>query len=155
MYTILPLAALGLAATSGAFANPALPTTIALPTSYPNANKSFEALVETLPRCHRRHIKQGFTQEFAPSCGVDSYSSSDSSDNRCVCEAMHVYDFMRLISKGGSFLQTQCPGLTDNESLEAIGKIGGLWEMCAPYGQKYAAIAAEWLHGLKIFGTTH
>ncbi|KAJ5626082.1 hypothetical protein N7510_002391 [Penicillium lagena] len=137
MHTFIHLAVLGLATTSVALTNSELPSPDALPTSYPDAPKSFEALVETLPRCHRRHIKQGFDQEFAPSCGADAYSSSDSNDHRCVCTAMHLYDFMSLIPKGGSYLQTQCPSLTDNESLDTIGKIGGLWELCAPYGRKF------------------
>jgi hypothetical protein len=49
---------------------------------------------------------------------------------------MLVYDFMSVIPKAGSFLKTQCPSLTDNESLDTMGKIGALWEMCAPYGRR-------------------
>jgi hypothetical protein len=155
MLTFIRLAVLSLATTSAVaqYSNlfsPSSSSTGPLPTPNPNAPKSYEAWVQTLQTCYQPCQKQYFEDEYASSCGANSYSSTDAKDINCICQAIAGQSFQETGTselKGSSCVQNSCKDETKSEEIGIIRKEKGLLEMCDPYISKLirASRQSAWL----------
>lgn len=145
MYAFFRLAVLSLTATSvvaqysDAEYFPSSSSASALATPNPNAPKSYEAWVQTLPTCYQSCQKQFFDEEYGSSCGADSYSSSAPKDLNCICNAiggMNWQDDMSDQTKGTACVKSSCGGQSKSQEIADFGKEKGLIEMCKPYSSK-------------------